>query len=108
MTDSRTKPTTTPEAPESRNAEATPADARAGEPKETKADPKLEAQRAERARSLGAALTEIEKSYGRGAIMRLGDDALIKEIRGISSGSPSLDLALGGKGFPRGRIIEVF
>jgi len=67
-------------------------------------DPKAQ----EKARSLGAALSEIEKSYGKGAIMRLGDDSLIKEIRGISSGAPSLDLALGGKGFPRGRIIEIF
>jgi len=87
MTDSRTK----------KSAE-TPASA----------DPKLDAQRAERARSLNAALSEIEKSYGKGSIMRLGDDAVIKEIRGISTGSPSLDLALGGKGLPRGRIVEIF
>ena len=95
MTDTRTKQKTSPDG----------SDPKAAEPKP---DPKLEAARAEKARSLGAALSEIEKSYGRGAIMRLGDDALIKEVRGISSGSPSLDLALGGKGFPRGRIIEIF
>ena len=59
-------------------------------------------------RALTAALSEIEKSYGKGAIMRLGDDTLIKEIRGISSGSISLDMALGGKGFPRGRVVEIF
>jgi recombination protein RecA len=59
-------------------------------------------------RSLDAALADIEKSYGRGAIMRLGDEGLIKEIRGISSGSLSLDLALGGKGFPRGRVCEIY
>jgi len=59
-------------------------------------------------RGLAAALSEIEKSYGKGAIMRLGDGVLIKEIRGVSSGSVSLDLALGGKGFPRGRIVEVY
>ncbi len=64
--------------------------------------------RAQKDRALGAALSEIEKSFGRGAIMRLGDESLIKEVRGISSGSPSLDLALGGKGFPRGRIAEIF
>ena len=61
-----------------------------------------------REEALGRALQQIEKAYGKGAIMRLGDESLIKEIRGISSGSPSLDLALGGKGFPRGRIVEIF
>src|SRR5262245_18260044 len=71
-------------------------------------DPKQEAAKQEKSRALGAALSEIEKSYGRGAIMRLGDASLIKELRGISSGAPSLDLALGGKGFPRGRIVEIF
>ena len=72
------------------------------------ADPKAEAARAEKARSLGAALSEIEKSYGKGSIMRLGEEGLIKEIRGIPTGCPSLDLALGGKGLPRGRIVEIF
>ena len=62
-----------------------------------------------RDRALTAALSEIEKSYGKGAIMRLGDaGALTKGIQGISSGSLSVDLALGGKGFPRGRIVEIF
>jgi recombination protein RecA len=77
-------------------------------PSDTPTDPKAEAARAEKARSLGAALSEIEKSYGRGAIMRLGDDSLIKEIRGIPTGAPSLDIALGGKGLPRGRVVEIF
>ncbi|MEQ1892471.1 MAG: recombinase RecA [Planctomycetota bacterium] len=71
-------------------------------------DPKLEAARAEKARSLGAALSEIEKSYGKGSIMRLGEEGLIREITGIPTGCPSLDLALGGKGLPRGRIVEIF
>jgi recombination protein RecA len=61
-----------------------------------------------RDRALSAALAEIEKSYGKGAIMRMGDEGLIKEIRGISSGSISLDIALGGKGFPRGRVVEIY
>jgi len=52
-------------------------------------------------------LAQIEKEFGEGSIMPLGLDAQ-KEIEGISSGSLSVDLALGGKGFPRGRIIEVF
>ncbi|MDF1729575.1 MAG: recombinase RecA, partial [Sulfitobacter sp.] len=55
-----------------------------------------------------AALGEIEKSYGKGSIMRLGDKGLIKEIVGISTGSINLDLGLGGKGLPKGRIVEVY
>ncbi len=52
-------------------------------------------------------LAQIEKEFGAGSIMPLGSDAQAP-IEGISSGSLSVDLALGGKGFPRGRIIEVF
>jgi recombination protein RecA len=63
---------------------------------------------AEKAKSLTAALQDIEKSYGKGAIMRMGEEGLIHEIRGISTGSISLDLALGGRGLPRGRVVEVF
>ncbi|MCA9043652.1 MAG: bifunctional adenosylcobinamide kinase/adenosylcobinamide-phosphate guanylyltransferase, partial [Planctomycetaceae bacterium] len=53
------------------------------------------------------ALGQISKSFGDGAIMRLAD-AASQPIEGISTGSLSLDLALGGSGFPRGRIIELF
>ncbi len=63
---------------------------------------------AQREKALGAAISEIEKSYGVGAIMRLGDESLIREIRGISTGSLSVDLALGGKGLPRGRVVEIY
>jgi len=52
-------------------------------------------------------LAQIEKEFGEGSIMPLGSDAQAP-IAGISSGSLSVDLALGGKGFPRGRIIEIF
>ena len=52
-------------------------------------------------------LSQIEKEFGEGSIMPLGTEAQAP-IEGISSGSLSVDLALGGKGFPRGRIIEVF
>jgi len=72
-------------------------------------DSKAEAARAEKARALGAALSEIEKSYGKGAIMRLGENGgLVKEVKGILTGCPSLDLALGGIGLPRGRVVEIF
>ena len=53
------------------------------------------------------ALGQIEKTFGEGSIMRLTDPGA-EGIEGISTGSLSLDLALGGKGFPRGRIIELF
>ncbi|MFT4539559.1 MAG: recombination protein RecA [Planctomycetota bacterium] len=60
-------------------------------------------------KALKAAIGDIEKSYGKGSIMRLGDSGdLIREIRGISTGSINLDLALGGKGLPRGRVIEIY
>jgi recombination protein RecA len=63
---------------------------------------------ANKAKSLGAAMAEIEKSYGKGAIMRLGERSAFVEMRGIATGSISLDLAIGGKGLPRGRVIEIF
>ncbi|MFT5052341.1 MAG: recombination protein RecA [Chlamydiales bacterium] len=64
---------------------------------------------AKRNKALQAAIGEIEKSYGRGSIMRLGDGSdLLKEMQGISTGSIQLDIALGGKGLPCGRIVEVF
>ncbi len=63
---------------------------------------------AQRDKALVAAMGEIEKNYGAGSIMRLGDDIPLREIRGISTGSISLDLALGGKGLPRGRVVEVY
>src|SRR5437867_13281028 len=58
-------------------------------------------------RELKNALAQIEKQFGKGAIMQLGDDS-VKEIEGISTGALSLDIALGGRGLPRGRIIEIF
>jgi recombination protein RecA len=62
-----------------------------------------------RDKALAAALGEIEKSYGKGSIMRLGDGGgLMREIEGIGTGSINLDIALGGKGLPRGRVIEIY
>ncbi len=62
----------------------------------------------EKNRALDAAVAEIEKAHGKGAIMRLGDGVVMREISGIPSGSIGLDLALGGKGLPRGRVVEIF
>ena len=58
-------------------------------------------------RELKNALMQIEKEIGKGAIMRLGQDSAA-DVPGIPSGALSLDIALGGRGFPRGRIIEIF
>lgn len=58
-------------------------------------------------KALETALAQIEKSYGKGAIMRLGDDLPVN-VEAISTGSLSLDLALGIGGVPRGRIIEIY
>ncbi len=62
----------------------------------------------ERDRALEAALLQIEKQYGKGAIMRLGDDSAKLNIEAISTGSFSLDLATGIGGVPKGRITEIF
>lgn len=59
-------------------------------------------------KALDAVLLQIEKQYGKGSIMRLGDDAGSTEIEVIPSGCLTLDLALGIGGFPRGRIIEIY
>ena len=74
--------------------------------KTVKEAPKNDAQRD---KALDGALADIERAYGKGSIMRLGDaDVLAHEIRGISTGSIGLDIGLGGKGLPRGRIVEVY
>lgn len=62
----------------------------------------------ERARTLGLTLGQIEKQFGKGSIVRLGSKEAIVPVSAISSGSISLDAALGVGGFPRGRIIEIF
>ncbi len=57
--------------------------------------------------ALAAAMQKIEKDYGKGAIMKLGDDN-IEDVDVIPTGSVSLNYALGVGGFPRGRIIEIY
>jgi recombination protein RecA len=58
-------------------------------------------------RELKNALQQIEKQFGKGAIMQLGE-VFSADVQGISSGAVSLDIALGGRGLPRGRIIEIY
>ena len=61
-----------------------------------------------RKKALGAALAQIEKQFGTGSIMRLGDGGTSHDIQVVSTGSLTLDLALGVGGLPRGRIIEIY
>ncbi len=58
--------------------------------------------------ALSGALTQIERQFGKGSVMRMGDEAAAVRVSSISSGALSLDLALGVGGMPRGRIVEVF
>ena len=59
-------------------------------------------------KALGAALMQIEKQFGKGAVMRMGDVAASRDIDVVPSGSLSLDIALGCGGLPRGRVIEIY
>jgi recombination protein RecA len=61
-----------------------------------------------RKQALAAALTQIERQFGKGAIMRMGDGTAANDIQVISSGSLTLDLALGIGGLPRGRVVEIY
>src|SRR5688500_18470158 len=59
-------------------------------------------------KSLEMTLTQIERQHGKGAVMRLGDEALRLTVDAIPTGSIALDVALGVGGFPRGRVVELF
>jgi recombination protein RecA len=59
-------------------------------------------------RAIDLAVTQIERQYGKGAIMRLGGDALLSDVPAIPTGSLALDIGLGVGGLPRGRVVEIF
>ncbi len=61
-----------------------------------------------RSKALAAALSQIEKQFGKGSIMRLGEADVAKDIQVVSTGSLGLDIALGVGGLPRGRVIEIY
>ena len=61
-----------------------------------------------RSKALAAALSQIEKQFGKGSIMRLGDSEIERDIDVVSTGSLGLDIALGVGGLPRGRIVEIY
>jgi len=62
----------------------------------------------ERARAIDTAVHQIEKQFGKGSIMRMGDKGALVKVDFISTGSISLDAALGAGGVPKGRITEIF
>ena len=66
------------------------------------------ADKTEKAKALQAALAQIEKQFGKGSIMRLGEGERMDDIQVISTGSLGLDVALGVGGLPRGRVIEIY
>ncbi len=61
-----------------------------------------------RKKALGAALSQIERQFGKGAIMRMGDASVVRDIDVVSTGSLQLDVALGVGGLPRGRVVEIY
>ena len=62
----------------------------------------------EKLKALDAAIGHIEKQYGKGAVMKLGDPSVQMNVETIPTGSLSLDIALGLGGVPRGRIVEIY
>lgn len=71
-------------------------------------DAPVKALNPEKAKALQAALSQIEKQFGKGSIMRLADGEKIEDIQVVSTGSLGLDIALGVGGLPRGRVIEIY
>jgi recombination protein RecA len=71
-------------------------------------DAPVKALNTEKAKALQAALSQIEKQFGKGSIMRLGDGEKIEDIQVVSTGSLGLDIALGVGGLPRGRVVEIY
>ena len=61
-----------------------------------------------RKKALSAALGQIEKQFGKGSVMRLGDASASYDVEAVSTGSLGLDIALGIGGLPRGRVVEIY
>ena len=61
-----------------------------------------------KAKALAAALSQIEKQFGKGSVMRMGDGNVERDIKTVSTGSLGLDIALGLGGLPRGRVVEIY
>ncbi len=65
-------------------------------------------EKEEKLKALDAALSQIERNYGKGAVMKLGDTGAQMYVETIPTGSLSLDIALGLGGIPKGRVIEIY
>ena len=61
-----------------------------------------------KSKALAAALSQIEKQFGKGSIMRMGDGSVVEDLQVVSTGSLGLDVALGVGGLPRGRVVEIY
>ncbi|WP_085314446.1 recombinase RecA [Derxia lacustris] len=66
------------------------------------------ANAADKAKALAAALAQIEKQFGKGSVMKMADGEVVEDIQVVSTGSLSLDIALGVGGLPRGRVVEIY
>ena len=71
-------------------------------------DQDLKKKTAQNQKALDTAITQIERSYGKGAIMRMGEDSFSSSIEAIPTGAINLDAAIGIGGIPRGRISEIY
>ena len=58
--------------------------------------------------ALGIALSQIEKQFGKGSIMRMSDDGVVPDVESVSTGSLGLDISLGIGGLPKGRVVEIY
>jgi recombination protein RecA len=61
-----------------------------------------------KSKALAAALSQIEKQFGKGSVMRMGESDIVKDIQAVSTGSLGLDIGLGIGGLPRGRVVEIY
>ncbi|OVZ57533.1 recombinase RecA [Pigmentiphaga sp. NML080357] len=75
---------------------------------DTKVSKAAAAAQTEKTKALAAALSQIEKQFGKGSVMRYGDNEVEHDIQVVSTGSLGLDIALGVGGLPRGRVIEIY
>ena len=71
-------------------------------------DAPVKALNTEKAKALQAALAQIEKQFGKGSIMKLGEERAHVQVEAIPTGSVALDIALGIGGLPRGRVVEIY
>jgi recombination protein RecA len=71
-------------------------------------DDKKSLNASEKSKALAAALSQIEKQFGKGSVMRMADGAVAEEVQVVSTGSLGLDIALGVGGLPRGRVVEIY